>query len=217
MCMTTLLHALLLLLLFIGILGPPTFLLRRLIVAGCVGLNARGKQNSYYLLKEFCTFLHKYIYLRWNIFQFFTRIKSQTFSYKMKKQFLFCLQNKPNKCIPQTARCTSFIGTTCPHAREILKMSIKIPVVNARGCIWSTFHCLAAVWACMCIEIQYGEFTELHCWFFMMGDSVKGVEWHVVVKQYKLCMSRRQISLGEQLCKGITCEQSFWVCSCRCT
>ena len=37
------------LLLFIGILGPPTFLLRRLIVAGCVALHMRGKHNSYYL------------------------------------------------------------------------------------------------------------------------------------------------------------------------
>jgi len=39
--------------LFIGILGPPTFLLRRLIVAGCVALHTRGKHNGYYLLRHF--------------------------------------------------------------------------------------------------------------------------------------------------------------------
>lgn len=41
------------LLLFIWILGPPTFLLRRLIVAGCVALHMRGKHNSHYLCKPF--------------------------------------------------------------------------------------------------------------------------------------------------------------------
>lgn len=41
------------LLLFIGILGPPTFLLRRLIAAGCAALHTRGKHNSSYLSKPF--------------------------------------------------------------------------------------------------------------------------------------------------------------------
>ncbi len=34
------------LLLFIGILGPPTFLLRRLIVAGCVALHMKGENTT---------------------------------------------------------------------------------------------------------------------------------------------------------------------------
>lgn len=41
------------LLLFIGILGPPTFLLRRLIAAGCAALHTRGKHNSSYISKPF--------------------------------------------------------------------------------------------------------------------------------------------------------------------
>lgn len=38
---------------FIGILGPPTFLLGRLIVAGCVALHMRGKHNSGYFCQPF--------------------------------------------------------------------------------------------------------------------------------------------------------------------
>lgn len=49
------------LLLFIGILGPPTFLLRRLIVAGCVALHMRGKHNSYYLCKPFLNTLTQWL------------------------------------------------------------------------------------------------------------------------------------------------------------
>lgn len=95
MCMNALLHALLLLLLFIGILGPPTFLLRRLIVAGCVGLNARGKQNSYYLFKRpekhFVLSFVKVHVFKIEYFEFLTRIKGQTFNYTMKRAGFFCL------------------------------------------------------------------------------------------------------------------------------
>lgn len=46
---------------FIGIHGPPTFLLGRLIVVGCVALHMRAKHNSYYFCKAFLYVLNSFL------------------------------------------------------------------------------------------------------------------------------------------------------------
>lgn len=102
------------LLLFIGILGPPTFLLRRLIVAGCVALHMRGKHNTYYLFK----LLLNTVMMMQRYFQCLIRILCVCYSMRVVVLYF-------------KASCRS----TYTQTRVPFQMGIKIHVENAEGCV----------------------------------------------------------------------------------